>query len=76
MKTTRTHLRGVLLIAVLWLSALHAGAFYDPSIQRWPNRDPLGEYGGVNLYVIVENSPLSSIDFFGLEGQANGSGSK
>jgi RHS repeat-associated protein len=24
--------------------------FYDPNLQRWINRDPIGEVGGINLY--------------------------
>jgi hypothetical protein len=34
---------------------------------RWPNRDPLGEFGGLNLYVIVENNSVIRIDRLGLE---------
>ncbi len=41
--------------------------FYDPSLQRWLNRDPLGEAGGINLYGFVGNSPLSRVDPWGLE---------
>ena len=36
--------------------------FYDPNLQRWPNRDPLGELGGVDLYTYVENNPVAKID--------------
>ncbi|MGA2662960.1 MAG: RHS repeat-associated core domain-containing protein, partial [Verrucomicrobiota bacterium] len=39
---------------------------YDPSIQRWTSRDPIGEAGGVDLYGFVGNSPLNRIDPFGL----------
>jgi RHS repeat-associated protein len=39
--------------------------FYDPSIQRWLNRDPIGERGGLNLYVLLLNSPLAFVDAFG-----------
>jgi RHS repeat-associated protein len=42
--------------------------FYDPSSQRWPNRDPLGEEGGLNLYAYVDNDPIDWIDPFGLQG--------
>lgn len=41
--------------------------FYDPSVQRWLNRDPIGEEGGVNLYRFVENDPISLTDGFGME---------
>jgi len=36
--------------------------FYDPLLQRWPNRDPLEEDGGINLYEFVKNSPISWFD--------------
>jgi hypothetical protein len=32
----------------------------------WPNRDPIQERGGVNLYCFVHNSPVSSVDMWGL----------
>jgi RHS repeat-associated protein len=41
--------------------------FYDPNLQRWLNRDPIEENGGINLYGYVANSPLDSIDLFGLQ---------
>src|SRR6266508_3873182 len=31
---------------------------YDPNLQRWPNRDPIKERGGINLYRFARNSPL------------------
>jgi RHS repeat-associated protein len=40
--------------------------FYDPNTLRWLNRDPLGEWGGYNLYRFVYESPLSYIDPDGL----------
>ncbi len=54
--------------------------WYDPNLQRWPNRDPLGEPGfettrrgrsivlgtGPNLYTFVLNNPVRSIDPEGL----------
>lgn len=39
--------------------------FYDPLTQRWINRDPLGEAGGMNLYGFVHNGPLDRVDPFG-----------
>ena len=33
---------------------------------RWPNRDPIGEAGGFNLYVLALNSPSNRIDVLGL----------
>ena len=41
--------------------------FYDPNLQRLPNRDPIEEKGGFNLYVFVKNGSLNNIDPFGLE---------
>ncbi len=39
--------------------------FYDPNLQRWPNRDPIQEAGGINLYTFVGNDPLDYSDAFG-----------
>jgi RHS repeat-associated protein len=33
--------------------------FYDPGLQRWLNRDPIAERGGLNLYTFVYNAPLA-----------------
>jgi len=55
--------------------------FYDPYLQRWLNRDLLGEPGfeglrrrapdllgrGPNLYEFVSNTPLNMVDALGLE---------
>jgi RHS repeat-associated protein len=32
--------------------------YYDPNLQRWPIRDPIGEGGGKNLYAFVGNQEL------------------
>ena len=40
---------------------------YDPRIQRWIQRDPIGEAGGINLYGFVGNSPLNAVDPQGLD---------
>jgi len=40
--------------------------FYDPNLQRWINRDPIGEEGGINLYGSVGNDPLNGVDALGL----------
>ena len=45
--------------------------FYDPSLQRWINQDPLGEAGGINLYGFVGNDPVNFVDRWGLEKYTN-----
>ncbi len=35
--------------------------------SRWPNRDPIGEKGGVNLYGFVRNAPCGFYDPLGKE---------
>jgi RHS repeat-associated protein len=40
--------------------------FYDPSLQRWLNRDPISEQGGIDLYRFVGNNPINEIDPYGL----------
>lgn len=42
---------------------------YSPTLGRWINRDPIEEYGGINLYTYVDNDPLGGIDLFGLTGK-------
>ncbi len=39
--------------------------FYDPSAGRWPNRDPLEESGGINLYGFIGNAPENGVDWLG-----------
>ena len=41
--------------------------YYSPELGRWINRDPIGERGGVNLYIMVDNSPINKTDLLGLE---------
>jgi RHS repeat-associated protein len=41
--------------------------FYDPVFQRWINRDPIQEWGGMNLYAFVGNQPLRLVDPYGLD---------
>jgi len=42
--------------------------FYAPDLQRWLNRDPIGELGGQNLYGFVLNRPTMGYDVYGLIG--------
>ncbi|GHC40165.1 RHS repeat domain-containing protein [Roseibacillus persicicus] len=39
--------------------------YYDPVTGRWPSRDPIEEYGGINLYNFISNSGLDRWDFLG-----------
>ena len=40
--------------------------FYSPELMRWITRDPIGEEGGVNLYVYCENASTHLFDPNGL----------
>jgi RHS repeat-associated protein len=35
--------------------------------HEWPNRDPIAELGGLNLYAYVANNPVVLVDLFGLD---------
>ena len=39
--------------------------WYLPELQRWPNRDPIEEAGGLNLYRFVRNNVTDLVDPFG-----------
>jgi RHS repeat-associated protein len=39
--------------------------YYEPNLQRWLNRDLIGEMGGINLYQMVDNNSVNEIDAFG-----------
>jgi RHS repeat-associated protein len=47
-----------------WYGAIYyfGYRFYDPNWQRWLNRDPIGERGGMNLYRFCDNTPITSVD--------------
>ncbi len=40
--------------------------YYDPVTGRWPSRDPLQEFGGINLFGSLGNNPLNHSDYLGL----------
>ncbi len=40
--------------------------YYIPWLGRWPNRDPIGEQGGINLYAFVGNNSPNYVDRNGL----------
>jgi len=48
--------------------------WYIPSLQRWLNRDPIGELGGRNLYGHVENNPANLYDSDGRQAGPFGTG--
>jgi len=50
----------------LFFSVVSASAYYEPGMQRWLNRDPIGESGGANLFGLVVNNPVNIADAFGL----------
>lgn len=41
--------------------------YYDPVTGRWPSRDPIAESGGLNLYGMVNNDAINSVDGLGLK---------
>jgi len=41
--------------------------YYDPLTGRWPNRDPIEERGGINLYGFVKNEQIDKIDRLGMQ---------
>ena len=43
---------------------------YSPELMRWLNRDPIGEEGGLNVYVFNLNSPIQYFDSVGLSSWA------
>lgn len=63
MNSTRTSLLLMLLTPVLMLTPRQtACAYYDPGTQKWINRDPIAERGGLNVYAVVANSPIGLVD--------------
>ena len=52
-----------------WIAALGAYDYgerlYSPELRRWLSRDPIGEEGGLNLYVFCNNNSLRNIDRLG-----------
>jgi RHS repeat-associated protein len=40
--------------------------FYDPTLQRWINQDPIREEGGINVYGFVANDSQNGVDPLGL----------
>lgn len=40
--------------------------FYSPHSGRWLSKDPIGEFGGANIYRFARNSPMNVQDYLGL----------
>lgn len=66
MKTICFTINVTVLVAALLFSVGTASAYYDPAMQRWLNRDPIGENGGINLYCHVGDNPVNRVDPLGL----------
>jgi hypothetical protein len=46
--------------------AYYGFRYYDPETGRWPNRDPIEEQGGYNLYGFIWNDGIGLVDILGL----------
>ena len=46
--------------------------FYHPAHARWLQPDPIGQAGGLNLYLYCHNDPINGSDPSGLAGQDDG----
>jgi hypothetical protein len=59
-------MKTIIIINLLLLCSIDsANAFYDSSMGRWINRDPIGEGGGINLHQFVTNNPVNEVDAYG-----------
>jgi uncharacterized protein RhaS with RHS repeats len=66
MKTQMKRLLGLVTLLALFSAPHLASAYYDPGVQRWINRDPIEEGGGLNLYQFLANDAVSETDSWGL----------
>ncbi len=41
--------------------------YYNSNTGRWLGRDPIEEYGGVNIYAFAANDPCNYVDILGLK---------
>src|SRR6056297_28042 len=47
-------------------NAISGHRFYNPDLGRWVSRDPIGERGGLNLYIFILNRAPITVDKLGL----------
>ena len=45
--------------------------YYLPALGRWACKDPIGLRGGLNLFLMASNNPISQVDHLGLEIQVS-----
>jgi RHS repeat-associated protein len=45
--------------------SFHGYRYYNASTGRWLSRDPIGEEGGNNLYIFVNNNGINQVDLKG-----------
>jgi hypothetical protein len=64
--TRRLSLTPAALLLLLASSQL-SSAWYDPGVQRWINRDPVGEAGGINLFGFARGNAVNWFDRDGLK---------
>ena len=54
-----------------WLAEVkltdHRFRYYSPELQRWLSRDPIGEFGGLNVHIFSGNSATMVTDPDGLK---------
>jgi len=67
MKTIKRKCVIVSVLFAMLCIAQTASAWYAPGLQRWINRDPIEEEGGVNLYAFAGNEPTEFIDSWGTQ---------
>ena len=73
MKTQIRPIIWFLSALALFSAANNASAYYDPGVQKWINRDPVGQRGGLNVYAFVVNNSVGLVDPLGFGRQGPGS---
>lgn len=57
----------VMFVATQAQAVMFFARAYDPNLQRWIQRDRIGETGGLNLYEYVGNNPIGYVDPLGFQ---------